>query len=220
MTVTSEKEILGKLKTLRYKDDSIILTDVYPAVLESIFDFNGGVRIIGGRDLDYEGETDEYIVSGSAYYGTCEFVKKYGETRPNEEMDCVAEIPKQEDKYTRTSFEFKGRMIEHVPPAILCSNTMLLKIKQLEYKSGPKIKMFYIGFSRYGITMLHPFYANNERDVRYRALSIWGKYDDVYTKSDIERRQLEHGDEYFDHFYTIDEKVYVLLDEEIKGEIL
>jgi len=68
--------------------------------------------------------------------------------------------------------------------------------------------------------MLHSFYAKNEMDVRHRALSIWGRYDNIYTKADIAKIQLLNGDEYFSRNYTIKEPVYVLLDEEIKGEIL
>ena len=199
------KEILQKVNGLKYKDDTVKLSYVYPALLESLFDFNGaGISLIGGRDFDYEGETKDYHFSGSAYYGTCTVTKKYGKEKPKEEVV---------DVYKRTSFEFKGKMIENVPPAILLEKAdEALRQKINEKNSG--YKLWYISFAGYvGHATLYPFYAKGELDVRRRALSIWGRYDDIKTAEYIEGCKETYGKD-FKRFYGINSDTYVLIYEE------
>ena len=200
-----KKEIVEKVTGLKYKDETTKLFCVYPSLLESLFDFNGsGISPIGGRDLDYEGETADYYFSGSAYYGTCTVTKKYGKAKPKKESV---------DVYARTSFEFKGKMIENVPPAILLEKAdEALRQKINEGNSG--YKLWYISFVGYvGSATLYPFYAKGEWDVRKRALSIWGRYDDIKTAEYVEECKERYGDD-FKRFYGISSDAYVLIYEE------
>lgn len=187
--------IIEKLAALKYKDDSIVVKDVYPSMLEDMFHFINDIQIIGGRDLDYEGETLDYIIGGSAYYGTCTFTKKRGEERPKEI---------EENVYTRTSFTYNDREINNVPPAVECSEQDLV-----ELKNRKDLFQYYICFNSYGKSKMTLFYAKDEVDVRRRALSIWGRYDDIKTGEKVEELKQKYADR-FNASYTISNKVYVL----------
>jgi hypothetical protein len=200
-----KKEIIDKVNGLKYKDETVKLSDVYPSLLESLFDFYGvGISPIGGRDLDYEGETSGYHFLGSAYYGTCTVTKKHGKKKPKEAVV---------DTHTRKDFMCKGRMIENVPPAILLEKIdEELRRKIADADSG--YKLWYISFVRYGgKAELYPFYAKDEWDVRHRALSIWGQYDDIKSTEYVEECKEKYGDN-FKRFYGIRSDAYVLVYEE------
>ena len=195
----TNKEIFDKVKSLKYKNDEITLVNVYPSLIEDIFDFPKGIDIIGGRDLDYEAENNEYYISGSAYYGKCTFTKKNGIERPIEEIKTS-----NDDKYTRTSFEKDGRLIENVPSVIECS---LENLDELIKEHN--LKLFYICFNGYCNSTLTRFYAKDERDVRLRALSIWGRYDDIKTEEQVKEIRDKYKD-IFSRSYKIEDKFYVL----------
>lgn len=199
-----KKEIVEKVTGLKYKDETTKLFRVYPSLLESLFDFNGsGISPIGGRDLDYEGETADYYFSGSAYYGTCEVTKKHGKKKPKE-------VPI--DVYTRTSFEFNGRIIKDIPPAIRIQDVDEEMRQSVLNKDGD-YRLWYISFVSYGIATLHPFYAKSEIDVVNRALSIWNKYDEIKTSALVEEAKERWGKD-FSRLYKVQPDVYVLAYEE------
>lgn len=195
----TNKEIFDKVKSLKYKNDEITLVNVYPSLIEDIFDFPKGIDIIGGRDLDYEAENNEYYINGSAYYGKCTFTKKNGIERPIKEIKTS-----NDNKYTRTSFEKDGRLIENVPSVIECS---LENLDELIKEHN--LKLFYICFNGYCNSTLTRFYAKDERDVRLRALSIWGRYDDIKTEEQVKEIRDKYKD-IFSRSYKIEDKFYVL----------
>jgi hypothetical protein len=186
--------VLEQVEKLIYKEDEVKVVNVYPSLLEKIFDCD--MDIIGGRDLDYEGKTNEYYFLGSAYYGNCIITKLNGKQKPKEEK-------KVEDVYTRTSFYNKGRLIENVPPVVECDETTLKELIE-----NGTLKLYYIFFNRYSTEMI-PFYAKGEWDVRLRALSIWGSYDDIKTEEQVLKIK-KSNEEIFKRCYYFSEKKYVL----------
>ena len=193
-TAQIKEYVLEKVNSLTYKEDEVKVTNVSPSLLEEIFDCN--MDIIGGRDFDYEGKTKEYYFLGSAYYGNCTITKLNGEQKPKEEK-------KIEDGYTRTSFYHRGRLIENVPPVVNCDENTLK-----ELVDNGTLKLFYIFFNRCSTEMI-PFYAKEEWDVRLRALSIWGQYDDIKTEEQVLKIK-ESNEDIFKRCYYFSEKKYVL----------
>ena len=189
------QEFFDKLSKIKYKGESIVLNNVYPSLIESLFEFPNGIQIIGGRDLDYEARNCEYHISGSAYYGTCTFTRLTGPIKKEE---------KKEDVYKRTSFEFKGRLIENVPSVVDCDENTLKTLVD-----NGVLFLYYICFQHYNITKMIPFYAREELDVRRRALSIWGSYDDIKSGEDVEDIKSRFK-ESFKNSYEISNTYYVL----------
>lgn len=195
----NSEEILESLKTLKYKDDSITLRDVYPSLLESVLNLPNGFDVeSAGRDLDYGAETNGYEFSGSAYYGYCHVTKISGPERPKEEK-----ADENENVYTRTSFYRDGRLIKDVPSVVKCNK----ELRDELLKNGT-LKLFYICLGSSYCEMI-PFYVKNEWDARLRALSIWGRYDDIKTAEEVEEIKLKMGKD-FDRSYSISKNYYVL----------
>ena len=71
------------------------------------------------------------------------------------------------------------------------------------------LKLFYICFNGYCNSTLTRFYAKDERDVRLRALSIWGRYDDIKTEEQVKEIRDKYKD-IFSRSYKIEDKFYVL----------
>jgi hypothetical protein len=111
------------------------------------------------------------------------------------------------NKHTRPSFNFPSGRVEYTPPAILCDEEMIENLSD-------KYHLYYVGISSDGITTLYPFYSEYERDVKWRALSIWGKYDEIIDKQQVEYRRKVHGDN-FDRYYQISEKTYLISKENV-----
>ena len=151
LMIQFKKEILLKVEALKYKDEEVTLTGVYPSLLEEIF--NCEMEIDGGRDFDYHCEFRGYEFSGSAYYGNCTVTKLTGKEKPKEDF------PKQENVYTRTSFVRQNRLIENVPPVVDCTEETL---KDLVNQGI--LHLYYIAFNN-GSSRLIPFYAKKEYDV-------------------------------------------------------
>ena len=192
-----ENKVLEKIKTLKHKDESIKLSGVYPWLLEQELDLLDGITIIGGRDFDYYAETPIYHIDGSAYYGTATVTLK-SKTKLQEENKGSENI------YTRTSFEFHGKMITDIPEVVECNDETL---KELIGKGV--LQLYYIGFKCYDYMQLIPFYAVSEGDVRRRALSIWGRYDDIKSDREVEDIEIRYAD-VFPYLYKVSEKQFVL----------
>lgn len=193
-TTKIKEYVLEQVNSLIYKEDEVKVINVSPSLLEEIFDCN--MDIIGGRDFDYEGKTKDYYFLGSAYYGNCTITKLNGKQKPKEEK-------KIEDNFTRTSFSHRGRLIENVPPVVECDETTLKKLVD-----NGTLKLYYIFFNHYSTEMI-PFYAKGEWDVRLRALSIWGSYDDIKTEEQVLKIK-ESNEDIFKRCYYFSKKKYVL----------
>lgn len=174
-----QKETINKIKealsTLKYYEDMVTITGVCPCDIEEYFNID--VVLEGGRDFDYYASTDKYSINGSAFYGKVEITLTVGKERPNEEET-------NNDIYTRTSFVLHGQTIKNVKPVVECDD----ETRDSLVAQGI-LHQYYICFSSRGETTLYPFYAKSENDVRLRALSIWGSYDDIMTKEKVEELQ-------------------------------
>lgn len=186
------------LKTLKYKDDSVKLSNIVPLDIDDYFtaELPHGVDIIGGRDFDYSASTSKYEIFGSAYYGTVTITLKVGKKKPKE---------KTEDIYTRTSFERYGSIVENVKPVVECDSATRDSLVEQGI-----LHLFYICFSSRGETTLYPFYAVSENDVRLRALSIWGSYDDIMSNAKVEELQKKYGDSFSRCYHISTYKTFVL----------
>jgi len=189
--------IRNQVTSLKYNGDTVTLVNVYPSMLEELFDFKDGISVEGaGRDLDYGGEAEGYEFSGSAYYGNCHVTKITGPKKPKKEPYV------EENRYTRTNFMHKGKEIKNVPPVVECSDELLNELLE-----NGTLKVFYIVFVNYGKSELIKFYAKDEWDVRLRALSIWGCYDAIKTGDKVEELV---KDKLFSYSYYFSDKEYVL----------
>lgn len=83
----NEINLEEELKKLKYEEDCITLNNVFPIkIAEALNGTSNDIDIIGGRDLDYEGNFGNYYINGSAFYGSCSIYLKNGLKKPEEEL--------------------------------------------------------------------------------------------------------------------------------------